>query len=432
MLVSGFAVTSFAQSTPEECQAIYDKFLANRKGPELEKYKTALASGKDYLAKCTDQPEVKDYVSKQVPKIEITVRDMELYARFNDAVPNKKWDDAFDSGRQLIGFYPDNSLDIMLILASIGFDNANANPAVDKYNGDAINYAKMALQKMEAGKPSETYGAFAYTYKTKDCPDGKLNATGWMNWTIGNIMYYRQKQTKDALPYIYKASQVGCETVKNSEVYRTIGAWYIDEFKKLEDQKNAKYEEMQKAFQVAADAQKPNSPDASKVEELKKAASDLEKQYNDIAALQKGYMERVMDAYARAYKVVNVKADQKYKDSLLNNAKRFYGFRYNDANYDAWYSKAMATPFVDPSTPVVPVVEATPTTTTGTPSAMNVSSDSSTNTTSNDTRPRTAPTTTGTPGATTKPAATTTTASSTTTTKPAPAKKPAPKKKGTR
>ena len=427
MLVSGFAMTSYAQ-TPEECQAIYDKFLANRKGPELEKYKTALASGKEYLEKCKDgQEDIKEYINKQLPKIETTVRDMELYGRFNDAVPNKKWDDAFDSGRQLIGLYPDNSLDIMLILASIGFDNANANPAVDKYNGDAINYAKMALQKMEAGKTSETFGAFAYTYKTKDCADGKLNATGWMNWTIGNIMYYRQKQTKDALPYIYKASQVGCETIKNSEVYRTIGAWYIDEFKKLEDQKNAKYDEMTKAFQTAEDAKKNNAPNAA---DLEKAANDLKKQYDDIAALQKGYMERVMDAYARAYKVVSPKADQKYKDSLLNNAKRFYGFRYNNdmSGYDAWYSKAVATSFVDPSTPVVPVVETAPSTT-ATPSAMNVSSDSNTNTTTNDTRPRTAPTTTG---ATTKPAATTTTANSNTTTKPAPAKKPAPKKKGTR
>lgn len=422
MLVSSMAITSIAQ-TPEECTPIYDKLIANRKGPELEKFKIALAAGKEYLEKCSglDAPEVKDYVTKQVPKLEVVVRDTELYNQFNASVPAQKWDDAFASGRQLIGFYPD-SLDIMLVLASIGFDNATAAPPVDKFNGDAINFAKMALQKMNEGKVSDNFGAFVYTYKTPACPDGKTNATGWMNYTIGKIMFDRMNQKKDSLPYLYKATQVGCETKdKIAEVYRTIGAWYIDEFKRLENDKNTKYAELQTLEKIT-----PPDP----------KFPEVEKQYNDIVALQKGYMERVMDAYARAYKIANAnpKSDVKYKDALLNNAKKFYGFRYNNdmTGYDAWYSKAIVTAFPDPTSAVTPVVEATPATT-GTPTAMTVSSETPANTAaSTDTRPRTAPTTTT--AATTKPVTTpaTTAATTTTTAKKAPAKKPAPKKKGTR
>lgn len=424
MLVSSMAITSIAQ-TPEECTPIYDKLIANRKGPELEKFKIALAAGKEYLEKCSNlegATDVKDYVTKQVPKLEVVVRDAELYNQFNAAVPAQKWDDAFASGRQLVGFYPD-SLDIILVLASIGFDNATAAPPVDKFNGEAINYAKMALQKMNEGKVSDNFGAFVYTYKTKDCPDGKTNATGWMNYTIGKIMFDRMNQKKDSLPYLYKATQAGCETKdKIAEVYRTIGAWYIDEFKRLENDKNAKYAELQTLEKIT-----PPDP----------KFPEVEKQYNDLVALQKGYMERVMDAYARAYKIANanIKTDAKYKEALLNNAKKFYGFRNGEANiggFDAWLSGVTAKPFPDPTSAVAPVVETTPTTT-GTPTAMTVSSESPANTAaSTDTRPRTAPTTTT--ATTAKPAATTTpaTTEATTTAKKAPAKKPAPKKKGTR
>lgn len=423
------ATTSiFGQATPETCTPIYDKYIANRKGPELDKFKTAIATAKEYLEKCKDLPEndaVNNYVTKDLPKLEAKVADIEfdenVIKPFNASVPAKNWDVAFSTGKQIIAKNPD-FIDVMLVLASIGFDTSSANPPVDKFNADAINMAKMALQKMNEGKPSENYGAFVYTYKTKDCPDGKTNATGWMNYTIGNIMYYRMNQKKDALPYLYKALQVGCETKTApgfaDPIYRAIGAWYIDEFRRLEGDKNKAYDELQL---VKVDA--PEFPAA-------------EKKYLDLVALQKGYMERVMDAYARASKIAaGGKGTADYKNSLTNRAKEFYGFRYNKdmTGYDAWFAGISAKPFPDPTSAVTPVVEATPATGTATPgTAMTVTNDAPNTASSTDTRPRTATAgTTATKTATTPTTTAASTAKTTTTTK-APAKKPAPKKKGTR
>jgi hypothetical protein len=420
MLVSSFALTSFAQTTPEECAVIYEKYKEERKGPGYEKWRAGMATGNDYLAKCKDVDQtITDYITKDIPKLKKKADDdyiqQTVFIPFNDGIKGKDWAKAFNYAPKVIGELPDE-VDVPLLMASIGYDLAVAK--TDTYNNDTINYSKMSLQKMEQGKVSGStdWGAYSWIYKTKDCADGKLNATGWMNYTIGYVMFNRQNQKKNALPYLYKASQSGCETVKNADIVRTIGVWYVEEFTRIEAEKNAKYDELQAEV-------KKTPVDQPKVDGLKK-------QYEDLVALQKGYMERVMDAYARAYKIANAstKPSAEYKNALLKRAKEFYGFRYdnNMTGYDAWYSQATAMPFPDPTSAVTPIVETTPST--GTPgTAMSVSNDATAPST--DSRPRTAPTTTGKPATTTTTGATTAPA---TTTKKAPAKKPAPKQKGTR
>ncbi len=408
----------FAQATAEECATIYnDKFLKDRKGPTIEKYQSAIAAGKEYLSKCgslegDDNATIKDYVTKQIPKLEAIVKDMKFTAEvidpFNKSVPAKDWATAFNTGKQFIAANPD-SVDVMLVLASIGFDNATANPAVDTYNSDTIAMAKMALAKMAENKPSGSgnYGAFAYTYKTTAC-DGKLNATGWMNYTIGNITYYRLKNQKEALPYLYKSTQMGCETKNIANIYRMIGAWYIDEFKKIDDERTAKI----------------------------KAAGDQDTdETKAMFGLQKGYMERVAEAYSRAYKaaMTDKAATAEFKNSLLNRSKEFYGYRFDKVmtGYDAWSAGLNSKTFSDPTTAVVPVVDATPSTSTTPAGASTMTTDTTKTPATADTRPRTATTTTAKPTTTTATAAGATTAAAPTT-KKAPAKKPAKKKKGTR
>ncbi|MEK7723156.1 MAG: hypothetical protein AAB336_02300, partial [Acidobacteriota bacterium] len=230
-------VPVYAQSLVEECESLYIKFLSNRKGPDIEKYEKAVVLGNEYLGKCgdlKDQETVKDYVTKQIPKIEKTIK--EILDPFPDVnqFKNKK-DYAFAIGKRIVRENSDGDIDISLILASIGFDNATANPPNDEYNEDAITFAKIALQSLNKNISSGTgnYGAFGYIYKTKECPDGKLNATGWMNYIIGYIMFVRQKQIYESLPYLYQATQIGCETKNIAEIYRLIGNYYVEEFKKL-------------------------------------------------------------------------------------------------------------------------------------------------------------------------------------------------------
>jgi hypothetical protein len=268
---------------------------------------------------------------------------------------------------------------------------------------------------MEQGKGSGTgnFGALGYSYKNTNCADGKVNAIGWMNYTIGAIMYNRMNQKKEALPYLYKSTQNGCETKDRiANVYRLIGNYYVDEFLRIEKDKNAAYDVLIKL--------KTDDP----------TFADSEKKYKDLVALQKGYMERVMDAFARAYRAAsNAKETTAFINAQLNRSKEFYGFRNGKdkmSGFDAWLSGLSSKPFPDPTSEVAPIIEAEPTTA---PTTMNATADTS-NSAGSDTRPRTAPTSgkSTTAATTAKSTATTTT---TTTTK-APAKKPAPKKKGTK
>jgi hypothetical protein len=170
----------------------------------------------------------------------------------------------------------------------------------------------MALQKMSDGQKSgntEKYGFYA-EYKTKECPDGKINATGWMNYIIGYILSVRQKQTKEALPYLYQATQNGCETLKLVEPYRLIGDWYFNEVRLGNSQKT-------------------------------------------ISSQQKVYAEGALDAYTRAYHFSPPHPnDPTYKNSLFKKVKELYALLYG--NSDGFYSYIKNVTnilFNDPTTP---------------------------------------------------------------------------------
>ncbi len=73
-----------------------------------------------------------------------------LYTRFNNSFKDTKninSDEAFASGRDIVSKYPD-LIDVPIVLASVGFDNAALKTPNDKYNTDAVNYAKMVIQKI--------------------------------------------------------------------------------------------------------------------------------------------------------------------------------------------------------------------------------------------------------------------------------------------
>lgn len=334
------ATTIRAQGSLEQCQEIYQRFLKDRIGAGIAEWTAAIATGKEYLQKCSalsGQDEVKNYVMSQIPKLENKISqkkiaDMEL--RFNAELKANNAEGLIASAKDLINLDRPYSLDLILDIASVGFDRAAADPPLDKYNSDAIAYAKMALQKMSEGETSgnaDKYGFYA-EYKTKDCVDGKTNATGWMNYTIGYITHARLKQPKEAASYLFKSTQVGCETKNFSEAYRMIGAWYLDEIIKL----NNRYKEI-----TTANDGKENAESLA------------------VYAMIKGYAERALDAYARAYKIAstNSKATQAYKDVLLRRVKEVYGLRYDTdlLNVDDYVATALVKPFTDPTVPVTAI-----------------------------------------------------------------------------
>jgi hypothetical protein len=338
-LVLALTASAYSQATVDECNSVYQVVLANYLSQELPKAEQALASGKEYVTKCKDLSDIENgdkivkWVTERIPSLEKSVGIMRLEKNFNDALKQRNQDQLVLAAKKLLEINPPYSLDLILDIASVGFDNASAVPPVDKYNDDTIKYAKLALGKLAAGDKSGNKDKFGFyvSYVTDKCADGRENAAGWMNYTIGFITLTRQNNSKEALPYIYKASQEGCGTKSFSEVYRHIGSWYIDESNKLSDQRK----------QLIAAAQNAETPESA-------AMLDL----------QMGYIDRAIDAYARAYKVTAANPKTKaYKDGLLAKLKELFTARFDGdtSKIDSYVAKVTDTPFIDPATPVAPV-----------------------------------------------------------------------------
>jgi hypothetical protein len=413
------ATNAFAQNVCEEFdakQALYKQFTDNLTKRDLPSRKIAVTAGKQYVAKygaCEDDKAIIDYLNTNLPAMETGIKTEEdatrkasetaaLYTGFNEATKAKNVADIYAKGKQILVVDP-KLLDLNIILASAGFDQAVANPPVDTYNTETINYAKNVIRLIEANTASTTgdYGAMSYSFKNDRFKDGKSNTLGAMNYFIGYIMYFREgkdnpAKRKEALPYFYKSLQFNSFSKSDPSVYQTIGAWYLDEAIKMDTARRAK-------ITAAGD---------------KDTDETLE-----MLANQKGYADRAIDAYARAYKLAkdnNAKKD--YTDNLYARLTELYKFRYdgNIAGIDAFVATVQSKPMPDPSTAVTPVKEEVAPTTTST-------------TTTTPTNPVTPATNTTTP---TKPVSTTTTKTQVNTTSAATTKttvkKPAPKKKGTR
>jgi hypothetical protein len=394
MMLMVFAVApAFAQ---EECESLYKKWLDNYKGTDAQK-QVAIDAGKEFISKCNtaEQAEIIKYLQVQVPKLEGTLKSKGTVDCFNSAVKDAKnvnADNAFRCGKEILASTPDQ-IDVPLVLASIGFDKAVAKPPVDTYNADAVNYARQAIQKIEAGKTSPQYGAYGYTYKNKE------NALAWMNYTIGYITYFNQKNKKEALPFLYKATKFETGAKDNPKnialIYQAIGDYYRDEYNRLDDER----------AKLATEAKDKTAEEA-------KVLADKAK---ELLLLQKAYADRMIDAYGRAYNLSA--ADKPYQTGLLGDLKVLYAFRYDNkppAALETYISGLNGRPMPDPTSTVTPVVDTTTTT------ATTPASTSSLTTT-------TAPSSTSTTNSRTSTTETTSKAKTAKT-----PVKPAPKKKGTR
>ncbi|MDQ3131588.1 MAG: hypothetical protein M3Q99_12615 [Acidobacteriota bacterium] len=396
-------------------QATYKKFTDNFDKAVAQR-KLAVEAAKEYIEKygaCADDKAQVDYLKNYIPETEKLITTTQgkaemdaLYSRFNTSLGAKNWDEVYASGKEVLAKEKDPKiqLDVAILLGSIGLDEAIKNN--DKYNADTVKYALEAIQKIESGATSDKYGA-AYKgvgveYKNAKFSDGKNNALGWLNYTVGYIKYFREKNKKDALPFLYKATQYNSATKGFSDPYAAIGQYYLDEIVRLDAERKAK------------------------------AVNNVETdETKAIYALQKGYADRGIDALARAYKLIGTTpAEKAYRDSIYAKLKGTYEFRNNGKadGMDAAIASIPAKPMPNPTTEVTPVVEVAPATTTSSANTSSMTAPAAAATpVSNATTDKTSTAATATKTPTAKTAA----ATAVKTTK-APVKKPAPKKKGTR
>ncbi|HQU85646.1 MAG TPA: hypothetical protein PKY59_21100 [Pyrinomonadaceae bacterium] len=425
VLTLAFAGAAFAQDPCADSDAYtakYTEFTTLYPKTDIESRKAAVKVAKEYIekwGKCPDLKQQVDYFNNYVPTAEKNIKDIEegiikkqLYVRFDNGLKAKNWDDVYASGKEILArkdTTAEDKLNITILFGSIGFDEARNNN--DKYNAETIKYAEEALKMIDSGVTSKDYGiGIIYKSKAFDTPEkAKANAIGWLNYNIAFLKANRApKDLKGALPYLYKVTQTNSAPKSYPNVYLLLGDWYLAETQRIDKERVA-----------AIEANNKEDNDQTKA----------------MYALQKGYADRTIDAYARAYNLYTAPADKAAKDEVYDTVKELYKFRNNnkETGLDSFISSVKAKPIPDPSSAVTPVVEAAPaeTTTTGkAPTPSTTTPDATTNKPAT-TKPATAKpaTTTG-----TKPAASTTKtpATNTAATTATPAKKPAPKKKGTR
>ncbi len=338
-----------------------DKFRAQFADKSIEGRKTAIETGKQFLEKygaCESAKDLADYLKGQLPKMEDAYKKAveakakaDLTGRFDAALKAKNWDEVYSSGKEILQKYPDEFRTVEIVLGSVGGEEALTKNNF-KYNEDALKYAKQSIADLEAKKPFvignvTKYGIYEFSYKTPD------EAIAWLNLYAGFITQVGLKNKAAALPYLYNATQAH-DTKGKAVLYELISKYYIGELDKL-------YEDIQ----VIAKSQTDTDTEEVAKQKLEAIKAKI--------AMVNGTAERAMDALARA---ASLTKDAAVKTGFRNTLQEIYKRRFEKTEgLDAWVNAATAKPFVNPQTPIQPIVDpepekpATTTTTTTTPPA---------------------------------------------------------------
>lgn len=351
--LAAFLSPTFAQDVCadiEANQAKYETYTKNYKG-DLEQKKIAVKAGKEYIetySKCPTYEQQVEWLKKNVPLREADIKKMEeeiakekRYKRFNDAAAAGNTPEIYAAGADILKYEPE-FLDLVVFLGWYGYDESAVRNN-DKFNSETISYAKKAIKMIEDGAKSDNFGLFGYQGKTKE------NTLGWMNYTIGWIENFRLKNKESGLNYLYKATQYDSEPQDMAFIYALVGDKYIEKMQKTSEEGIAiiKQNENRETFE-------------SKTK----------------LALAKGYADRAIDAYSRAYDLAKAElakskpADQPkkqdYVTGLYDTLKNLYKFRYETVEdpitdeeltqkLSSHIAQVKATKFPNPTSEVEPV-----------------------------------------------------------------------------
>lgn len=387
-VVAVVAVTgAFAQDVCDDLDgatAKYDAFIAGynkNKIEDLPALKTALASGKEFLEKwgaCESWKEQVAFVKPWVPRVEKIVKDMEdfqvlkpKYDRFDAGIKSDNVDEIFAAGKEILAVQPSNHNVKYVMAVSSVVDVAKAVQAktTSKHAAEGLNHAKSLYEGIKNG-------SIKFDRKL---PDGK-ESIGVLKWersreealsqlayTIGFDNYYGLNNKKAALPQYYEVTQMAGFYKTYAPVYVTISDYYREEAENigkeivtLTNEYNAMVDKV-KNLPAGADS----AAEATRLDgEIK--AKDVQIKAKE--ALYNGYVERAMDALARAHKVAKdtTPAEKTYKDALYKDLQAMYNRRFpsKPAGLNEWVTATTAKPLPDPTSTVQPVTDEPATTTT--------------------------------------------------------------------
>lgn len=357
----------------EARDALYKTFVDNRTGDQAKAYDAA----KKYLAcpvatPTESQQKIIDYLKKWVGLYE----EGSKKNRFTDELYNKKnYPEAFKLGREILTAEPEN----VKVLVDLGANGYLVGPLNNpQLTAESVEYAKKALQLLEAGKTVEDWTPL----QNKDV------AVAYLNYTVGSLTVDKDPAT--ALKHLIKAAQFETPLKKSAFTYALIaGAYETGPYAK----QSADYKAMYSG--------KDETP------ESKLALANINQ-----------LVDRMIDSYARAVALAGADAKLATQKTAWNESlKQWYKFRNNDSEtgMDVLVAGILAKPLPPEPTPLtsLPATPAAPIGTSGGAAPTNGN-----------------PTGTGTgngaaaPASGTKPATTTTTPATANT-------KPEPKKPGT-
>lgn len=168
-----------------EAKLLYGKYVENYDSNAVEKVKIALESANSFIAKFGNDKcytEQTEYFRDAIPMLEKFINKSgvyepadpnakykyELLGRVENAYRIKNWDEVFVIGERVLDVDPEY-IDLILVLASVGFQQTQTEVYKDKFNRETIRYAELAVKLMESGKylKTQSYGALHFRYRTK-------------------------------------------------------------------------------------------------------------------------------------------------------------------------------------------------------------------------------------------------------------------------
>lgn len=336
--------------------ALYEKVTANY--GKIATLEVAVDAGKQYLEKYGNCPSAKDFVDwlkpqmpqweKDVAQYKIDQKLRPLFQKYDAAVggQNKNWADAFAAAKEIQAIAPSDPriLNVIIPLGQAALFEAAPPKKNNAFNADSLMMADRALSMLRSGTPAtkknkdgkDVFGVFEFE-------DTKDQVIADLTYAKAYVKFYGQGDKKAGLIDYFELTQMPAGKT-NPAVYGAIGDFYFEEVTKLANQV--------KDMIVARNALTTDEEKIAKDKEI------AEKE-----GLLKGYAERGVDAYARAYK--NTKADaatKAYRDGLYNNVKTLYNVRFEkETGIDEFIASTIQKPMPNPTSEVTPVVTESPT-----------------------------------------------------------------------
>jgi len=332
-MLAAFAAPAWAQA--KECNdefksATYQKWYDNRKDHQDVAYDAA----KEYLSVCAaDDSAYKTALKKFVDAYNAMTASATTAKQFDDAVKNGKYADQVRLGKLVLANDPDNvnNVKIYIILGVAGLNDPSLL-------SEAAQYAKKAIEMIEAGKP------FAPLF------DGSRDkALAQLNYAIAKASL--SSAPADALPYLIKAARYDSDLKKNPQTYlEIVTAYEKGPRAKLTEEYDTKYK------------------GRDETPESKLLAANINQM-----------IDRQIDALARGVAVATNAADKK---ALMDELTTLYKYRNkSDAGLNELVAGILAKPLPEFPTPLtsLPAPASTPATS-GSPSGTNGTTSSNTST----------------------------------------------------